>query len=93
MQAKVVGIGNSAGIVIPTALMSALGLKRNDRVSISETTDGFIVKKVIEEPKTFEALLEDFYGKPFSEASALFQNEGDDVEIDWGEPRGEELLQ
>ena len=93
MQAKVVGIGNSAGIVIPSALMSALGLKKNDRVSISETTDGFVVKKATEEPKTFEALLEDYYGAPFGEALALFQREGDDAELDWGEPRGEELLQ
>lgn len=93
MLAKVVGIGNSAGIVIPAALMSALGLKKNDKVSISETENGFMVTKAVEEPKTFEALLESFYGKPFDEASAMFRSEGDDVDIDWGEPRGEELLQ
>ena len=28
MLAKVIGIGNSAGIVIPATLMSALGLKK-----------------------------------------------------------------
>ena len=93
MLAKVVGIGNSAGIVIPAALMSALGLKKNDRVSISETANGFLVTKTDEEAKTFEALLEEFYGKPFREASALFQAEGDDAEVDWGEPRGEERPQ
>lgn len=92
MLAKIVGIGNSAGIVIPAALMSALSLKKNDRVSISETENGFVVTKVAEEPKTFEALLESFYGKPYSEASTLFQHEGDDVAIDWGDARGEELL-
>ena len=92
MVAKVVGIGNSAGIVIPAALMNSLGLKKNDRVSIAETENGFLVTKATEEPKTFEALLENFYGKPFDEASKLFQNEVDDVEIDWGEPRGEERM-
>lgn len=91
MLAKVVGIGNSAGIVIPAALMSSLGLKKNDKVSIAETSNGFIVTKAVEEAQSFEALLEDFYGKPYSEAAALFQREGDDVTIDWGEPRGEEL--
>ena len=92
MVAKVVGIGNSAGIVIPAALMNSLGLKKNDRVSIAETADGFLVTKTAEEPKTFEALLENFYGKPFAEASELFQSEEDDAVIDWGEPRGEERM-
>lgn len=91
MVAKVVGIGNSAGIVIPAALMNSLGLKKNDRVTIEEKSDGFVVRKTTELPKTFEALLEDFYAMPFEQAIKQFCNEGDDVDIDWGEPRGEEI--
>lgn len=90
MTAKVIGIGNSSGIVIPTALMASLGLKRNDKVTIVETPNGFEVKKT-NSPRTFEELMENYYAKPFEEAITQFKNEGDDVEIDWGEPKGEEL--
>ena len=90
MTAKVIGIGNSAGIVIPASLLSTLGLKKDDRVIISETPVGFEVKKM-ERPKSFEALMESYYSKPFTEAIAQFRNEGDDVEIDWGVPQGEEV--
>ena len=93
MFAKVIGIGNSAGIVLPSTLLSSLGLKKNDRVSIAEAKDGFIVKKVLDEPNNFEALLEDYYGLPFSLAVSKFSEEEDDVSIDWGEARGEELLE
>lgn len=91
MLAKVVGIGNSAGIVIPSALMNSLGLKKNDRVTIEEKADGFVVRKTAEPPKTFEALLEDFYAVPFEQAITQFCGEEDDADIDWGEPRGEEI--
>ena len=91
MLAKVVGIGNSAGIVIPSALLNALGLKKNDRVTIEERADGFVVKKAAEKPKSFEALLEDYYALPPDQALAQFQSEADDVCIDWGAPRGREI--
>ena len=91
MLAKVVGIGNSAGIVIPSALMNSLGLKKNDRVTIEEKVDGFVVRKTAELPKSFEALLEDFYSMPFEQAITQFCGEADDVDIDWGEARGEEI--
>lgn len=91
MQAKVVGIGNSAGIVIPSALMNSLGLKKNDRVTIEEKVDGFVVRKAVDLPKSFEALLEEFYAMPFNQAITQFCSKADDVDIDWGEPRGEEL--
>ena len=45
----------------------------------------------MEELKTFEKLLENFYGKPFQMALSQFTAEEDDVVIDWGEARGEEL--
>lgn len=90
MTAKVIGIGNSAGIVIPASLLAALNLKKDDRVIISETPVGFEVKKV-EKPKSFESLMESYYSKPFAEAVEQFRGEGDDVEIDWGAPQGEEV--
>ena len=93
MLAKIVSIGNSSGILLPSALLSSLGLKKNDRVSYAETEDGFMVKKVLDEPKNFEALLEDYYGLPFRLAVSKFSEEEDDVSIDWGEARGEELLE
>lgn len=89
MTAKVIGIGNSAGIVIPASLLSALRLKKDDRVTILETPTGFEVKKV-EKPRTFEELIESYYGKPFDEAVAQFKSEGDDTKIDWGPARGAE---
>lgn len=90
MTVKVISIGNSAGIVIPASLLSSLGLKKDDRVTISETPSGFEVKK-LEKPKSFETLMESYYSKPFTEAVAQFCGEGDDVEIDWGAPQGEEV--
>jgi len=89
MNAKIIGIGNSAGIIIPTSLLSSLNLKRNDPVIITETADGFEVRRA-DQPKSFEDLLKGYYGKSFSEAVSLFEAEEDDVEIDWGEPVGEE---
>ncbi len=89
MTAKVIGIGNSAGIVIPASLLSSLGLKKDDHVTIFETPTGFEVK-MTPKPRTFEALMESYYSKPFEEAVKQFRQEGDDVEIDWGAPRGEE---
>ena len=89
MTVKIVGIGNSAGIVIPAALLNSLGLKRNDRVTLSETPNGFEVKRE-EQPRTFEDLLESYYALPFAEAVEQFRKEEDDVELDWGAPRGEE---
>ena len=91
MFARVVGIGNSAGIVIPSALMNSLGLKKNDKVTIEEMADGFVVRKEAEPPKSFEALLADFYGTTAEQALRQFCGEADDVSIDWGELRGEEI--
>ena len=91
MLAKVVGIGNSAGIVIPASLLASLGLRKNDRVSIEERRDGFLVKKAEEPPKTFAALLEEYYSLPADRALERFREEGDDAEPDWGESCGEEL--
>lgn len=90
MTAKIVGIGNSSGIIIPSSLLSALNLKKNDPVLITETARGFEVRPV-EKPKSLSELLEQHYGKPVEEAIELFKNEEDDVEIDWGPPVGKEI--
>lgn len=91
MHAKIVGIGNSAGIIIPSSLLASLHLKRNDPVVISETPDGFEVRRAAR-PKSFSELLETHYGKPFDEALSRFQAEDDDADIDWGGAVGEEIL-
>ena len=91
MIAKIISIGNSSGIVIPAQLLTSLHLKKDDRVVISEKPNGCEVQRA-EKPRSFEAILEDFYGKPFDEALQEFSAEKDDVTIDWGSPVGEEAL-
>ena len=86
---KIIGIGNSAGIVIPAALLNSLNLKRNDRVILSETEHGLELQKA-ETAASFEDLLESYYHLPYAEAMQQFQQESDDITLDWGEPRGEE---
>lgn len=83
MNTKIIGIGNSAGIIIPSSLLASLHLKRNDPVVISETPDGFEVRRAVR-PKSFSELLEAHYGTSFDEALSQFQAEGDDTDIDWG---------
>ncbi len=91
MKAKVIGIGNSTGIVIPASLLRSLGLKKNDTVTISETEGGFVVKKETEKAGSFEDLICSYYGLSYDEAIAKFFKEPDDVSVDWGEARGEEI--
>ena len=71
MIAKIISIGNSSGIVIPAQLLTSLHLKKDDRVVISETPNGFEVQRA-EKPRSFEAILEDFYGKTFDESLQEF---------------------
>ncbi len=91
MKAKVIGIGNSTGIVIPASLLRSLGLKKNDTVTISETEGGFVVKKEAGKAASFEDLICSYYGLSYDESIAKFFMEPDDVSVDWGEARGEEI--
>jgi putative addiction module antidote len=49
MSTKVIGIGNSAGIILPKELLSRLQLEKGDTVYLNETPDGLTVTPYDEE--------------------------------------------
>lgn len=55
MQIEIKKIGNSTGIILPKELLARLRLAQGDRVTISETPDGFAVSR---SDPTFERGLE-----------------------------------
>jgi len=85
MYATIQKWGNSQGLRIPKVLLDALGLRENDRVELSQTSDGIHIKKAVAGHRTLEERLTAFYGKPVDEIPRL-----DDQEIDWGGATGEE---
>lgn len=44
MELKIVRVGNSAGLVLPLAVMKALGAKRGDSFNLEMTADGLSLK-------------------------------------------------
>lgn len=70
--------GNSQGIRIPKHILDAAALKTDEQVSI-DVSNGMIIIKKAAEKKTIRDLFEGFDGE-YSEK-----------EVDFGEPRGEEV--
>ena len=44
MQAKVTSIGNSLGIILNKEMLARLRLKKGDRLSVTETPDGLMLR-------------------------------------------------
>lgn len=86
MYATIQKWGNSNGLRIPKALLEALGIRENDRVELTQTTDTITIRKAAATPhKTLEERLTAFYGKPIEEIGRI-QSE----EFDWGKAEGRE---
>ncbi len=45
MKLEIKKIGNSTGLILPKELLSRLGLQQGDEVVVTETPDGFAVKR------------------------------------------------
>jgi antitoxin ChpS len=57
MELKIVRVGNSAGLVIPLAVMKALGAKRGDSFDLEMTADGLSLKlKTMQPTYTIELI-------------------------------------
>lgn len=85
---KIVPVGNGLGIRLPRSFLEAIGANRKDTpVSIVLANDAIIIRKQVRKRKTYEALMEDFYQKPFAEIDVYLH----EAEIDWGNPSGEEI--
>ena len=85
MKATIQKWGNSNAIRIPKKILQSLDLKENDCVELTQTEDGFTVRKCSTE-LTVKQLLEDFYGQPLEMIPSVHQEE-----LDWGQPMGEEI--
>lgn len=79
MQIQLKRWGNSLGLRIPKGIADAAGLKADDAVSIDASQDGFIVKKARRKYVLAELL------------SKVTPENRHDV-VDWGGPKGKELL-
>lgn len=71
--------GNSIGLRIPKGVADAIGLKADDVVSIDASHNGFTVKKARRKYLLAELL-----------SQVTLENRHD--AIDWGGPKGKELL-
>ena len=70
--------GNSQGIRIPKFLLEAVQWRENERLVVSAEKDKIIIMKA-EKRKTIKELFADYQGGYMP------------VEIDWGEPAGDEV--
>lgn len=71
--------GNSQGIRLPKIFLESLNLHDNDTVEISTENDAIIIKKSkVGEYKTIQELFKGY--------TEIYQP----IEIEWGEPVGEE---
>lgn len=70
--------GNSQGIRIPKSILDDLKWKENDEVMIIVQENQLVIEK-IEKRKNIKELFKDYDGKY------------ETIEIDWGEPMGDEI--
>ena len=71
--------GNSQGIRLPKELLDRLNLKVSDVLDVVVEDDAIVLRKSFKH-RTFEERLEEYGGNI------------DICELDWGEPKGKELL-
>ena len=72
--------GNSQGVRIPKILLDSINWSENEEVSINIEED----KLVIEKAKTQNR-------KNIKELFESYKGDYEPIEIDWGEPKGEEI--
>jgi len=81
MQTTIVKWGNSRGIRLPKILLESVNLSDNDTVEVTAENGSLIIKKSCNKKsyKNIQERFKDFHG------------EYEPIEIDWGEPVGEEI--
>ncbi|MCR5054433.1 MAG: AbrB/MazE/SpoVT family DNA-binding domain-containing protein [Lachnospiraceae bacterium] len=71
--------GNSQGIIISKKIMRLLGLELDDTLDVEVRNDEIVLKKA-------------YKHKKFEERLAEYNGEISIFEMDWGEPKGRELI-
>ena len=71
--------GNSQGIRIPKKILDSMDWKENEKLIILIENNELIVKKATKKRKNIKELFKDY------------NEEYEPIEIDWGEPVGEEI--
>ena len=72
--------GNSQGIRLPKHLLDSVNWKESDKLNVKAEKGKIIIEKA-EKPKR----------KNIKELFADFDGQYTPIEMDWGEPRGEEI--
>ena len=86
--------GNSQAIRLPKAVLDLAFLKENDLVQIIVEENKIIIKKVTSNQihKSFKQRLEEYYNKDIETILVeAEQNNKRPIEIEWGEPVGNEI--
>ena len=79
MTTKVQKWGNSQGVRIPKMILDSVKWKENEKILIIVEGDKIIMEKANEEGKNIKELFENY------------NEEYEPINIDWGEPKGEEI--
>lgn len=82
MVTTIVKWGNSQGIRLPKVLLENVNMVENDVVEVLSENDTIIIKKSKKEPKKYQSIQELF---------AEYNGEYQTIEMNWGEPQGEEV--
>lgn len=82
MVTTIVKWGNSQGIRLPKVLLENVNMAENDVVEVLSENDTIIIKKSKKEPKKYQSIQELF---------AEYNGEYQPIEMNWGEPQGEEI--
>ena len=89
MTTRVVKIGNSKGVIIPSKILASLGFAENDELLITEREGGLHMVKTKMQMKSFAQQMEEFYGMPIEKVEEEIR--WDIKEEDWGDPVGKEV--
>ncbi|MBQ8135676.1 MAG: AbrB/MazE/SpoVT family DNA-binding domain-containing protein [Clostridia bacterium] len=79
MTANIQKWGNSQGIRLPKTILELLHWKDNEVIEITAENDTIVIKKAKNKRRSIQELFEGFEGKY------------EHIEMNWGEPTGEEL--
>ena len=81
MKTSITKWGNSQGVRLPKSLLNSVSLSDSDIVEITAENNRIIIKKAEEKRKH----------KSIQERFKHFSGEYEPIEIDWGDPVGEEI--
>ena len=86
MQTNVVKWGNSHGIRLPKVFLQNIQICENDPVDVQLENDKIIIQKAnVQEHKTIQQRLTEFYGENYMQYSTCQK------ELDWSKPVGKEI--